>query len=219
MSLLDLSLLGLLADQPLHGYELKKRLADLNEGRPGISFGSLYPALNRLDRDGLIESLDTATGAPLPMTGSLGAEVAAMRIAEQAPSRSRRTRRVYALTPKGQARLVELLAKPAEDDRTFAAQIAFSRHLSSDERVGMLRRRRIDLLDRLHTEADDDEAARFRDRYRRAARDRDHLANQSELSWLEALLIEEEQQLDGSSATPASTTATPLSNPIGGLSR
>ena len=219
MSLLDLSLLGLLADQPLHGYELKKRLADLNEGRPGISFGSLYPALNRLDREGLIESLENAPGAPLPMTGSLGAEVAAMQAAEQAPTRSRRTRRVYALTPAGQVRLVELLAKPADDDRTFAAQIAFSRHLSPNERIALLQRRRIDLLDRLHTEADDDEAGRFRDRYRHAARDRDHLANQSELSWLEALLIEEEQQLDGSTATPASTTAAPLSNPIGGLTR
>ncbi len=43
MTLLDLSLLGLLADQPMHGYELSKRLRELGDGRAGVSFGSLYP--------------------------------------------------------------------------------------------------------------------------------------------------------------------------------
>src|SRR4051812_20969628 len=42
---LELAVLGLLSEQPLHGYELKKRLSETLGPLWGISFGSLYPAL------------------------------------------------------------------------------------------------------------------------------------------------------------------------------
>src|SRR3954452_8003781 len=44
--LLELAILGLLKEQELHGYELKKRLAEALGQASGVSFGSLYPALN-----------------------------------------------------------------------------------------------------------------------------------------------------------------------------
>ena len=47
--MLELAVLGLLAEQPLHGYELKRRLSETLGPLWGISFGSLYPALRRLD--------------------------------------------------------------------------------------------------------------------------------------------------------------------------
>src|ERR1051326_3290875 len=62
-SVLELAVLGLLSEQPLHGYELKKRLSDTLGPLWGISFGSLYPALRRLDRSGAIEATE-ADGAP-----------------------------------------------------------------------------------------------------------------------------------------------------------
>src|SRR6478735_3527036 len=48
-SLLELAILGLLKEQELHGYELKKRLAETLGQFSGVSFGSLYPALARLE--------------------------------------------------------------------------------------------------------------------------------------------------------------------------
>src|SRR5881628_2630498 len=42
-ALLELAILGLLKEQELHGYELKKRLAETLGQFSGVSFGSLYP--------------------------------------------------------------------------------------------------------------------------------------------------------------------------------
>ena len=40
---IEMAVLGLLQDQDLHGYELRKRLTSLVGLRGAISFGSLYP--------------------------------------------------------------------------------------------------------------------------------------------------------------------------------
>jgi transcriptional regulator of acetoin/glycerol metabolism len=55
--MLELPILGLLQEEPLHGYELKKRL-DETLGLWGVSFGTLYPALRRLERQGAIEAIE-----------------------------------------------------------------------------------------------------------------------------------------------------------------
>jgi DNA-binding PadR family transcriptional regulator len=52
---LELAILGLLKEQPIHGYELRKRLGDTFGFLSGVSYGSLYPALRRLERAGAIE--------------------------------------------------------------------------------------------------------------------------------------------------------------------
>src|SRR4029079_7927427 len=80
--MIDLAILGLLKEQDLHGYELRKRLAELPGARSGVvSFGSLYPALNRLERAGLVKAVEanTRTGHPVPSSGSLAGELAAFR--------------------------------------------------------------------------------------------------------------------------------------------
>ncbi len=56
--MLELAVLGLLAEQPRHGYDLKKRLSETLGPLWGISFGSLYPALRRLERSGAIAEVD-----------------------------------------------------------------------------------------------------------------------------------------------------------------
>ncbi len=70
--MLELAILGLLKEQPLHGYELKKRLGETLGFLWGVSFGSLYPALRRLERSRRDRERDAgaAGGAPVP-TGSL----------------------------------------------------------------------------------------------------------------------------------------------------
>ena len=44
-----------LADEPLYGYGIIQAVAELSEGRVQLRAGTLYPALDRLTTDGLIE--------------------------------------------------------------------------------------------------------------------------------------------------------------------
>src|SRR5437588_12227622 len=102
--MLDLAVLGLLKDQPLHGYELKKRLGDTLGFLWGVSYGSLYPALRRLERAGAIEIVaprSEAPAPPMPATGSIDGETAAARL-RRLPKPSRRTRKQYRLNPRGE---------------------------------------------------------------------------------------------------------------------
>ena len=52
--MLDLAILGLLREGPRHGYDLKRQLSEY--GFWQVSFGSLYPALRRLEKGGFIEA-------------------------------------------------------------------------------------------------------------------------------------------------------------------
>src|SRR5215207_10037630 len=64
---IELAVLGLLHEGPMHGYELRKRLnLMLGWGRV-LSYGSLYPTLKKMLRSSLIEeTLSTRTpGAPV----------------------------------------------------------------------------------------------------------------------------------------------------------
>ena len=48
--MLDLAILGLLEERDLHGYEIRQRLRDQLGLLANVSFRSLYPALNRLEK-------------------------------------------------------------------------------------------------------------------------------------------------------------------------
>jgi len=58
---LKYGVLGLLADQPLHGYDLKSRFEQLLGGTWDVNIGQIYTTLQRLERDGLVEG-DEARG-------------------------------------------------------------------------------------------------------------------------------------------------------------
>lgn len=51
---LELGVLAVLVEEPLHGYAVIQRLQDAGLG--DISAGTLYPLMNRLERDGLVTS-------------------------------------------------------------------------------------------------------------------------------------------------------------------
>src|SRR5918996_4359406 len=117
----DLAILGLLDENDLHGYELRKRLGDLLGLRLAISFGSLYPALGRLEKAGLVKAVSSRPAAPspsAPMSGSLVGELAAFRAQGRAAqsggrgARGARGKKVYGITDAGRQRLVVLLADP-----------------------------------------------------------------------------------------------------------
>src|SRR5947207_6029965 len=107
--MLELAVLGLLKEQPLHGYELKKRLSDALGMLWGISYGSLYPALRRLEREGAIEVVEPEDEPHIgsTTTGSLAGDLAAARARVRRSKPSRRVRKAYQLTGRGEQRLRE----------------------------------------------------------------------------------------------------------------
>lgn len=127
--MLEIAVLGLLNESPMHGYELRKRLATLLGAFRAFSYGSLYPSLRRLSEAGWI-SEEEPIEAP-------------------ATARSRRGKRVYRLTAEGKEHLSDLLADvgpDAFDDEGFGARLAFFAQTRSDIRMQILegRRRRVE---------------------------------------------------------------------------
>ncbi|HET9060667.1 MAG TPA: PadR family transcriptional regulator [Acidimicrobiales bacterium] len=173
-----MAVLGLLREQDMHGYELKKRLADVFGVSSAVSFGSLYPALARLEAAGAVHVLAT----PEP-----GAEAA------PAVPRESRRRKVYAITPRGAEMFVELLMHAEggmEDEKSFNVRLAFASYLPQEARLGLLERRRAVLGEHLALLAARARAKR-EDRYMRILmeRQRDELAR--DMTWLNQLIDEE----------------------------
>lgn len=54
---LKYGILGLLAEQPLHGYEVKSRFEELLGGTWEVNIGQVYATFQRLERDELIEAV------------------------------------------------------------------------------------------------------------------------------------------------------------------
>ena len=76
---LDLLLLSVLSQAPAHGYLVIERLRAQSEGAFDLAEGTVYPALHRLERSGLLQS----------------------SWSEDAPRR----RRIYAITTSGRGAL------------------------------------------------------------------------------------------------------------------
>jgi DNA-binding PadR family transcriptional regulator len=188
----ELAVLGLLVDTDLHGYELKKRLAELLGPWSSVSFGSLYPALARLERNGLVVAAtptEAPSAEPPPMSGSLGAELAAYRARGRTRTGGgRRARKVYAITPAGRAALADLLDDETGDDRTFAVRVAFCRHLEPEARVALFRRRRDTVAERL---VGRELAAGATDQYRLRSREFQDDRLRRELTWIDDLIAAE----------------------------
>jgi DNA-binding PadR family transcriptional regulator len=146
--MLDLALLGVLEDGPQHGYELRKRLKSQFGTLANVSFGSIYPALSRLERSGAVETV----GAPPPMamappTGSLSGERAAMRARRRVATRGRRSRKVYRITATGRQLFLALLTETTADDaRSFLLRLSLARYMDPATRLGLLERRRAQLV-------------------------------------------------------------------------
>ncbi len=151
--MLDLAILGLLEDRELHGYEIRRQLRDGLGLLANVSFGSLYPALARLEAAGAVAATEPAAPiAPVtaPPTGSLSGEWAVLRARHRTGGRARRSRKVYRITDDGRRLFAELLAGGGADDaRSFGLRLAFARHLPPQARVGLLERRRAQLAERL----------------------------------------------------------------------
>lgn len=56
-------LLGVLADGPAHGYDLKREHDARFPGAKELAYGQVYAALQRLERDGFVEVVETLRGS------------------------------------------------------------------------------------------------------------------------------------------------------------
>ncbi|HEX3539265.1 MAG TPA: helix-turn-helix transcriptional regulator [Acidimicrobiales bacterium] len=193
--MLELAILGLLKEQQLHGYELKKRLADTVGSGSGVSFGSLYPALGRLEKAGAVQVVAT------PGAGGGG-----------------RGKKVYVITHAGHALFDELLTADtgsSEDERAFNLRLAFARHLSRDARIGMLERRRAYLLARLaRTRTAVRQGLDRLDAYTRSLLEHGNETTERDISWLDRLIARERgdaevEEADASASTPWAASAAP----------
>jgi DNA-binding PadR family transcriptional regulator len=190
--MIELAILGLLKEQELHGYELRKRLGELPGARSSVvSFGSIYPALARLERAGLVKAVEASTRVdrPVPSSGSLAGEIAAFR-ARRLPSVGGRSKKVYGITSVGDAHLLDLLRDPAPvDERTFTLKVAFCRHLDTTERLALFERRRAELTARIAERRRGTPAAP--DRYLRTLSERDDTTLDHDIAWLDRLIADE----------------------------
>ena len=130
---MELAVLGLLHESPLHGYELRKRLNLLLGSFRAFSYGSLYPCLKGLVAAGRIVE-------DRPADDAHGAEP------------NRRSKIVYKLTAEGKERLQELLSEAGPEsweDETFGVHFAFFGRTDADVRMRILQGRRSRLEERL----------------------------------------------------------------------
>ena len=82
----ELILLGLLKESPKHGYQIKKKIKQILSLFAGVDLKSIYYPLGLLEKKGLITKHISKKG-------------------------KRPLRFVYALTPKGESRFIELLTQ------------------------------------------------------------------------------------------------------------
>jgi DNA-binding PadR family transcriptional regulator len=180
---LELAVLGLLHESPMHGYELRKRLNALLGTLRAISYGSLYPCLKAMLTAGLIVEESRADAVPA-LAG-------------------RRAKIVYTLTADGKDHFAALMSAcgPEEwDDDSFGIRFAFFGRTDAAVRLRILegRRRRLeeraDAMTRLNNARSTATRARERvDSYTLELQRHGLESVEREVRWLNELIATERQ--------------------------
>jgi DNA-binding PadR family transcriptional regulator len=172
--MLELAILGLLKERSMHGYQLSKRLEDTLGGFWRVSYGSLYPTLKRLEKQGALEPVFSRE------------EV-------------RRRKNVYRITEKGERLFDELLQEAGQEtweDNRFRVRLAFFKYLKPETRIRLLERRRAFLEERLSTITTSLKNARERiDNYTLSLMRHGQDATASDIAWLDDLIRAERRQV------------------------
>lgn len=173
--MLELAILGLLKERPMHGYELKKRLSYMLGHFWTVSYGSLYPALKRLEKADAIER--------------------AYSVKEKT-----RNRNVYRITAEGEDRFMSQLAEKVDDGSLadsdkFEIRMAFFQYLSPEARLVLLEKRRECLEEQVSRFKAYRSSNKEQDRYRTGlVRHKVELAK-SDIRWLEKLIEQEKETI------------------------
>lgn len=175
--MLELATLGLLQQEPLHGYRLKQRLERFMSGCISVNYGAVYPLLKRLEERRLISVLVEEEGE----AGS--------------------GRRIYSITEVGRSAWKEqMLEQPQEswvNSRSrFLIKFFFFSHLEPSDRIKLLKHRlllcqlRLDSRD-LQPDSDD--------RYQITVLHYSAQMVQTEIQWLERQLQHEQSTVQSPS--------------------
>ena len=175
--MLELAILGEL-DQPVHGYELRRRLSDAVGPLRTLSFGSLYPALHRLERAGLITST-TTPAAP-----------------------GRRKLITYEITPAGRTHLGAELEQVDSDDDSFAIAMGLMSQASPAARLRLLKDRRARVQRRREDRLRASSARADRDPWRKARSQWEEEDTLREITWLDRLISMVQAAPAGEASTP-----------------
>ena len=183
---LELAILGVLAQTPQHGYELRRRLISVLGLFSTISYGALYPTLkNLVARDLLVEQDEIGTG-----------------------KYPKRTRITYALTPSGVEYFNSLVADSgpgAWDDDTFAIRMSLFGQTEVNTRIHILQGRRSRLEDRLANLQTNLSKGRERlDSYTLELQQHGLEALEREVRWLNELISREQTGRATTSGEPGS---------------
>lgn len=170
--MLELAILGLLHESPMHGYELRKRLTGLLGPFRAFSYGSLYPALRRLQTKGLIAEEESVEGMV-----------------------RRRARKVYRLTPLGETQFTELVADTGPQnysDDGFGVHLAFFSRTPAEARMRILEGRRRQVEERREGLRDAvGRASGQINRYTRQLHELSLESSEREVRWLNELIAAE----------------------------
>lgn len=182
--MLEFAVLGLLAESPLHGYELRKRLNALLGTFRAFSYGSLYPTLRRMQASGWVTADSAGRGGQRKV--------------------------VYSLTAEGKERFAELLGEAgpsAWEDEAFGVHFAFFSKTSPEARMRILEGRRIRLEEKRERFRGTMGRARERvDRYTIEMHRHGLESVEREVRWLTEL-IETERTISNESSAPEPRTA------------
>ena len=172
--MLELAILGLLKERAMHGYQLKKRLSDTLGSFWQVSYGSLYPALRRLQREAAVEMI-----FPREQVG--------------------RRKNVYRITDKGEALFAELLERAGQEatqDSGFSVRFAFFKYLKPETRIRLLERRRAFLEGRWsHLRESVQRLKEGIDSYTLSLMNHELSATEDDIKWLDDLIQAEQRQV------------------------
>lgn len=187
---LELAILGMLQETPMHGYELRKQLNSLLGSFRALSYGSLYPALKGMVARGLIVGTDSREAPPHALTG-------------------RRARIVYELTAEGKEYLQDALASagPATwEDESFDVRFALFGQTDVETRILILEGRRTRLAERLEMIRESYARARERmDEYTLELQRHGLEQVEHEVRWLDSLIDTERGRGRISPGAPSGT--------------
>ncbi|MEV0268047.1 PadR family transcriptional regulator [Hamadaea sp. NPDC050747] len=174
--MLELAILGFLYDEPLHGYDLRKRVGALTGHVRPIADGTLYPLLKRMEAAGLLSR-------------------------ELQPGSVAAPRHMLSLTPAGRKALLERLREPDElfitDENRWFTMLAFLRLLDDPAAQAAVLRRRLQFLTQPASFFWDGDrplrAADFEDPFRRGLFTIATATSRTELTWLRETLTDLER--------------------------
>ena len=165
---LKYGVLGLLKEEPLHGYEVKSRFEAMLGGTWEVNVGQIYTTLQRLERDGLVR--------PVGARGDRG-------------------KQTYELSPEGRKALDQWLGEPESGPQQLREDIyvklLLAARIANGDLRGMLARQKRSYLQRLRDLNRVEERARRDGRVDLARLVRGALLHtEADLKWIDELASE-----------------------------